>query len=148
MKKEVYIAIIIGFVLGLLITGGVWLANKTSLLKPLLNPGASTQKISENNGAATPIPTVPPLLLTITSPQNHDIYDKETINVSGSTSQPATIVILYNEGEKIIETDKDGNFTADITLIAGANEITISAHDESGNEVDQKLEIIFSTAVI
>ncbi|MCJ7829738.1 hypothetical protein MUP50_01460, partial [Patescibacteria group bacterium] len=68
MKKEILIAIIIGFVLGLVITFGIWTANKS------LKEGTSTQssQITENETNITPSPQAEEKLpLTIISPENN-----------------------------------------------------------------------------
>ena len=52
------------------------------------------------------------------------------------------------EGEKIIQADQDGQFMTTIPLIGGANQIKVKTFDEMGNEAEETLEIIFSTAKI
>jgi hypothetical protein len=142
MKKEVLIAIAIGFVLGLIITVGIWTANRT-----LKNPRPSPEGQIEQP-VTSPTPTSSELPLTITSPEDNAIIDTEKIEISGKTAPDVTVLVLYEEGEKIIQADKEGEFSTEITLVGGGNEITVSAYDTEGNEDTQTLNLVFSTAEI
>ena len=144
MKKEILIAIIIGFVLGLVITFGIWTANKS------LKEGATQQEIAEEKESEiTPTPTQQEKLpLTITSPENNALVNQEKLEIVGKTSPKAVVAISYEEGEKIMEADENGNFSVEITLVGGGNEISISAFDTEGNEVNKSLNLVYSTAEI
>ncbi len=145
MKKEILIAIIIGFVLGLVITFGIWTANKS------LKEGTSTQssQITENETNITPSPQAEEKLpLTIIFPENNALVNQEKLEIVGKTSPKAMVAIVYEEGEKIIEADEKGDFTMEITLVGGGNEINISAFDSQNNEASKVLNIVYSTAEI
>jgi len=147
MKKEVLLAIIIGFGLGLVITFGVWKANK-ALKEVAQKQELPPSQVQEEEKITSPTPFPTQLSLVITSPEDNSIINKEKINISGKTSSEATVVITYEEGEKVIQTDENGNFSTEITLVGGANEITVSAYDEDGNEVTKTLNLVYSTAEI
>lgn len=141
MRKEVILAIIIGFGLGLVITFGIWTANKA------IKETAPTKEapLEEAEPTATPAPEVS---LTVLSPQNNTVYDEETLTVSGQSAKEAIIVIIYEEGEKILEADENGNFETEIDLIGGENLVEIAAYDLEGNEVSQTFTVVYSTAEI
>jgi len=141
MKKEVLIAIIIGFGLGLVITFGIWTANRA--LKEAHPQQEAPLEVKE----VTPTPT-PGLSLFITSPEDNSISNQEAIEVKGKTAPEAVVVILYQEGEKILEADENGNFKTEISLAGGSNEIKIAAYDQEGNEVSKTLMVVYSTAEI
>jgi len=143
MKKEVLIAIIIGFGLGLVITFGIWTANKA--LKEAAP--STTGEEEQEEVAAEPTP-VPALDLMITSPEDNTLSDKEIIEVSGRTVAEAIITIIYPDGETILEADQDGDFSTEISLIGGDNQIKISAFDKEGERVSQTLTVVYSTAKI
>lgn len=142
MKKEVLIAIVIGFALGLVITFGIWTANQA-----LKKPAVEEIPPSEVETALTPTP-MPEFSLLITSPEDNSISSKTSIEVNGQTIPSAIVVILYQEGEKILEADGNGNFSTEITLAGGENEITISAYDQEDNEISKTLTVVYSTAEI
>jgi len=143
MKKEILIAILIGFILGLIITFGIWTANKS--LKDNQEKAPQTEDVSvlkpeEENKES--------LSLKIIEPVNNSISDEEEITIKGSASSSAIITIIYQEGEKILEADEEGNFETEISLVGGTNEIEISAYDEEDNKTTKTLSIIYSTAKI
>lgn len=140
MRKEVLMAIIIGFALGLLITFGIWTANK-ALKETAPKKEAPPQVIEEQ----LPTPT-PQALLVITSPEDNSISNKGKIEVSGKTFPKTVVVVLYEDGEKILDADEEGNFSTEITLIGGSNEIEVSAYDKEENEVSKTLTVVYSTA--
>ncbi|MCJ7827582.1 hypothetical protein MUP65_00340 [Patescibacteria group bacterium] len=147
MRKEVVIAIVLGFGLGLLITFGVWQANKK-----FQQPSAQQAEPSPTL-AVTPAPEQPSLppqksLLTITEPVDNMLVDVEEVVVSGSTTPEAIVVIFYEEGEMILEADQSGNFSTTIFLVIGANEVRIKAIDENGEQAEEMLTIDYSTAEI
>jgi len=142
MRKEVLIAIIIGFGLGLVITFGIWTANR-ALKESAPSQEAPFEEIAE----ATPTPAAE-VVLTITNPEDHSISDQEEITVAGQSLPEAIIVIIYEEGEKILEADENGHFETEIVLVGGDNEIEISAYDLDGNEVTQTLTVVYTTAEI
>lgn len=136
MKKELVWAIITGFGLGLIITWGVWSARRA--LKP---KSPKTEKIE-----VTPTPTPPSISLSIDKPEDESVVDEEKILLSGKTDSQAILAIFTEKGELIIEADEEGKFETEIDLIEGANEITVLAFDEEGNEASQSMTIVYSTA--
>lgn len=145
MRKEVLVAIIIGFGLGLVITFGIWTANKA--LKDASTDSMETPAPLEEEIETALIPT-PTLELLITSPENNTISEKETIEVVGQTAVKAIISIIYPDGEKLLEADEDGNFSTEISLVGGDNQIKISAFNNKGDEASKVLTIVYSTAKI
>ncbi|HUV43071.1 MAG TPA: hypothetical protein VMY36_04200 [Patescibacteria group bacterium] len=142
MRKEVLIAIIIGFGLGLIITFGIWTANKA-----LKETAPTTTAPAEEEVEIKPTPT-PTLELTIISPKNNTISDQELIEVSGQTIPQAIVAITYPEGEKLLEADEDGSFSTEISLSGGDNQIKISAFNDEGDEATESLTVVYSTAEI
>lgn len=140
MRKEVLVAIIIGFGLGLVITFGIWTANKALREAP---PAVPTEEEAE----VTPTP-IPALELVIVSPENNTISEEEMIEVSGQTAPNAIIAIAYPEGEKLFEADENGSFSTEISLIGGDNLIEISAFNDEGDQVTKTLTVVYSTAEI
>ena len=145
MRKEVLVAIIIGFGLGLVITFGIWTANKA--LKNTSTDSVETPAPLEEEIETALIPT-PTLELLITSPENNIVSEKETIEIIGQTAVKAIISIIYPDGEKLLEADEDGNFSTEISLVGGDNQIKISAFSSEGDEASKTLTVVYSTAKI
>lgn len=147
MRKEVLVAIIVGFALGLVITFGIWSANKA----------LKTQKEQEQQQASSITTTVTPgsnvtptpsFFLSIIKPENESVLNQQKITVSGSTIPNAELVILWESGESIIEADDTGNFSTEIGLISGINEINVTALSEDGEETTEIINVVYSTEKI
>ena len=117
---------------------------KCTCTSPTLKDGSHTisVKASDNDGNAAAaktatftVDTVPPTL-QITAPSNDLITNKKpvTVTVSGVTVTVGT----------------DGTFTKDVTLVEGANTITIVAKDKAGKTttVTRKVTVDTSAPVI
>jgi len=143
MRKEVILAIVGGAVLGLLVIGGLWWTNKTTTEENPIIPSPTP--------LITQAPTLTPALslpLEIINPENESIIEEEEITLEGKTIPGSVVVVIYPEGENIVEADEEGNFETEITLVGGANEIKITAYDEEGNQAEKNLTLIYSTAKI
>ena len=150
MKKEVLVAIGVGFGLGLVITFGIWTANKS--LKQLGAPKIAASPLpAKTVPSPTPVVDVPKTIsdLTITSPENDALVNKSALTVTGKFLPKSAITITYEDDETIVETDASGNFSADIVLIGGYNTIVVTGIDLStGVESSQTLIVTYTTAKI
>jgi hypothetical protein len=138
MKKEVILAILSGFAIGLIITFGIYTAqkslqNKQTGAEPTTSPQATTEPETQHT-------------LTLISPGNETVHQQETITLEGKTSPQATVAIVTEEEEKIITADNQGQFATEITLKGGANTITATAFTSNGNQAKANLNLIYSTA--
>lgn len=125
MKKEVLIAVILGLVGGLIITVGMYRARQAV---QTANPEATFQVLA-SPGANIPTQTAAPSQagLTVSSPTQDALVFDPTLRISGATQAEIPVVILHNEKEIIIFSDKQGNFSAEATLTYGANIFSIKA---------------------
>lgn len=110
-----------------------------------LADGSHTIKIdaSDNDGNAASqksvtfkIDTVPPTL-NVTAPAAGLITNKAACNVTGTTnditSSPVTVTVKLNSGSaEAVSVGADGSFSKALTLVAGANTITVVATDSAG----------------
>ncbi|MEK9200404.1 MAG: hypothetical protein AAB909_00350 [Patescibacteria group bacterium] len=149
MKKEFFAAIIIGFVLGLIITLGIWTANKS--LKNLPKNGANpTPTITSPE--VTPAPTSQPTTngpqLTITSPEDDFLSAENSVTISGTTVGSAVVSITHETGETLLQADANGKFEAEISLESGYNQITVTAIDSKGQSTQKQLLVTYTTAKI
>lgn len=129
MKKEVLLAIAVGFGLGLVITFGIWTANKS---------------LKQAKVVPTPAPSASPVVvidqsvinsLIITAPEDESISAVAAITVSGKSTPNAVISIIFEEDETIIEADDKGEFSTKINLIGGYNIIIISDQENTETRV-------------
>lgn len=142
MRKEVFLAIIFGFGLGLVITFGAWSANKALKIQ---QEKQTSNTVAFNEPTSEKIPESSALTLTVLKPENESIIKTEKTVVSGSTLPNLTVVILWEKSEIITKADNEGNFDIEITLIPGINEITVKAFSENGDEISKTVSTVFST---
>ncbi len=142
MKKEVVLAISIGFALGLIITFGIWTANQSLKNLPQPSPKASVSP------SPTPSNQVTNNQLTINSPDDESLVAADTTTVSGTTTAGATLLIVSESGEQTSVADASGNFSVDVDLITGFNTITVYSYSTDGQESSKSLTTTYSTAKI
>ena len=138
MRKEVIFAIILGLILGGIIIYGINLAND------------SVNHVDDNNSlitSPTTTPTPSPTL-KITSPQNHQVFFEDTATIVGKTKPSAYISLISEENEIIIQADEQGNFSQEIDLIGGDNQISISAANDEGYQEETVFNLVYTTAKI
>jgi hypothetical protein len=154
MKKEVFLAIAIGFALGLVITFGIWTANKS--LANMNKSDESTPSGEISNTDSQPSPTAVPnatasnttSMLAITAPDDEAFSTINSITVSGKTTPGATVVLTYEGDELVMLADSSGIFSAVVDLIAGYNQITATAFDNTGQTANQTITVTYSSAKI
>jgi hypothetical protein len=121
MKKEVIIAILIGFGIGLLITLGIHTTrNKDS---ETLNPSA--------NISPTPA-TDSQHHITIISPLENSVQSSDSLLIKGQTTPDSTVVIETEKNHQIVLADESGSFEAEYALVTGPNVINITSYDPGG----------------
>ena len=138
MPKEVTFAILIGFILGLLITFGIYTANKA-----VKEQGQQTKTEAET--IPTPSPTVEQNLLTVSSPTDEELFTEPEVTVNGKTNPEAAVAILAEEDEWFTQADSDGFFNQEITLVAGVNRVEIISTDAFGNQAQTTLILSYSS---
>jgi hypothetical protein len=152
VRKEALIAVFIGCLLGLIITFGIRRANSA-----LNQAGQSDLQTADENTSSSDsdTPTSVPSpnqevksILTISSPDNNSLTDQNKVTITGTTTPSATVVISDSEADQITTSDAKGNFSQDITLSGGPNQISIYSFDAQGNQTTKTLNIVYSTAQI
>jgi hypothetical protein len=151
MIKELFLAIIIGAILGLGITGGYLnLHNKdktpknnTIITEPTLVPTI----ITDNNLSPTSSPKKSDSI-KISSPEDNSLLNTEKTIISGITTPDSHIIISTISNTFIGQSDKDGNFSITVKLDSGFNIIKISSIDTNDNQKDTQLNVTYSTAKI
>ena len=144
MRKDLFLAIIVGAIIGL---GAMFIfeGKKRGWLASVLpnQPTTVHQKI-------TPLPSLQiekeQPLLTIFEPEDESISTQEKITIKGQAKPLTTIVIIWEQGEDILITNQEGFFETEIELSAGPNEIEISAYGEDDEITKKILTITYSTA--
>lgn len=147
MKKEVFLAIGIGFALGLVITFGIWTANKSLRSAGQILPKPTPTPEVVVPATATPSPAAT-LQLTLTAPEDEAVVNTSKITLTGKSAANVSIAILYEGGETFTQTNAAGEFAAEIPLVGGYNVIKATAMDAAGNSAEATLTVTYTTAKI
>jgi hypothetical protein len=138
MRKEVLWAIIAGIVLGLTIAFGVWRINTT------ITPNKKTDQ-----SKASPTPkqaAAGEFKIVLDKPENDDVVTENSVTVSGLT-KPSSWVTLSGEGsDYIVQSDTSGAFTEDVNLVAGVNQIKITAFEVAGSQSATGVLVVYSSS--
>lgn len=139
MKKEAIFAIIIGIVVGLGITYGIYKIRQVQL------PNSQSSQTEETDLSPTPAAESNQKLL-ITSPKDESVLSETALRISGTAEANEIIVIFLNDDEHITQADSIGAFAQDVELLSGGNLIDITAIAADGTETKQSLHVVVSTA--
>jgi len=148
MIKELFLAIVLGGILGLGVTGGyLTLKQKNQnpkppiITQPTTIPTPTISLITTNNNSSTKN-------LNITYPEDNLLVSKDTIDITGNTTSNSQIIINTATDSFIGQSGQEGKFTVPIKLDAGLNIVKISSIDKDGNQLDTEINITYSTAKI
>jgi len=136
MRKEVIIAIIIGFFLGLVLAFGFWTANQA------VKDKKTEQTVKVSNSTPSPSPVAS---FSIDSPENNLVSDKNKIQVSGKTTSMAVIIAYSEDNQSFTTADENGFFSMNVDLVKGSNIYTIKSVDSNDNVKQKELTLVYTT---
>lgn len=142
MKKEVIVAILIGFGIGLIITFGVITARS-----------AINQNQEKIIGAVTPAAGVTANLekpihkITLSQPENRSVVNSEKIEIGGATTPLSAVAVMTGSSRDTITiADEAGRFYQEVTLSGGANIIKIVSISPKGEKAESQTLVVYTTA--
>lgn len=140
MRKEIFLAIVVGIVVGLGITFGLF------ILRQRLLPNQTAQEIEvSRQQPATPTPAALTKQLVIQQPSNNLLTSNPTVQIVGKSWPNSYITILAPNDEYITVTDDDGDFSQEVELNLGGNRITVVATSREGEQEELILSLVHST---
>lgn len=142
VKKEATVAVIIGLILALVVTGGVFRARYAlrSIKLPTL-PSKQTSSASLKDTTNTE------LFLELSTPDN-SVTKEPVLTLAGKTLPDTYIAILGEKGEYLIVPSDIGSFSQEITLVKGANTIRINIYQNDGKKIEKTVNAVYTTAEI
>lgn len=141
MRKEIIFAILAGAIFGLVIAFGIWKAN--SSIKSKNDSEKEVVDVTDSQGGTSMIGD---FSITLIKPESNTVVSKSVTVVSGITKPDVWLVISAEEDDYIVKTGSDGSFEEEVELIAGANEIVVTAIEENtNNSVYDKFLVVYST---
>ncbi len=148
MNKDALLATIIGFGVGLILTGLVFLG--PTFFKSF--PSFSFPKITWPKFFSvtkpinpTPTPTKSNATLTIEAPLADSVETRSELLVSGKTKPHAVVVLSTLDTERVVVANDDGAFATNITLSEGKNDILVSSFADK--KIQTQTVTVFYTSV-
>ncbi len=144
MRKELIVAIVFGILIGCLAAYGIWRTNTRLQAKDLPTEEAVlTQKAS--NGQ---IPTPPQQLqVELTSLEDNEVFDTNSLTVSGMTQPNIWVVIGTEKKDYITKSNQDGLFEEKIDLALGINTLLITVFDTQANARILTTNVVYTTGL-
>lgn len=139
MRKEIFLAIVVGIIVGLGITFGLF------SVRERIFPNTTALEINTSRQQnPTPTPTAQ-RSLNIQQPENNLLTDQSTVKIVGRALPDSYITVLGQADEYITIADKDGDFAQDIELELGGNQVTVIAISPDGEQEEVVLSLVYST---
>lgn len=150
MRKEVLVAILLGFGIGLVVTFGIFTARnalKTAGGQMSDQAGLTTPPASSEKLKSSPAPQIETKhVATVITPNDGSVETTEKITLSGMTTAGSTVAISGGETDVVVVSDEKGQFSAEITLVGGDNQIKIVSFSPKGEKAETVLAVVYSTA--
>lgn len=132
MRKEVLVAILLGGIFGLLIAFGIWRINKIFLSsKSEPSPSTASSKAVVD--------------LSIATPNDRAVLRESLVIVSGVTRASALVAISSETYDYILEADSSGEFSFDVELAGGLNEIKVFSFSNEVGSKEKSILIVYSS---
>ena len=129
MNKDALLATLIGFVIGLFITG-LFLAGP-KLLSFLPKFSFPSFSFGQTSPTGSPAPAAAEFGLTIDSPLPDSIESSAELLVSGNTEAEAMVVIQTDIDDDAVTAKEDGKYAGKVTLIEGKNDLTVTSYGKT-----------------
>jgi uncharacterized protein YgfB (UPF0149 family) len=143
MKKEFVIAILVGLVMGLFITYGIYYSQKTQQESQVATTIQELEQVvptlaQENNGK-----------VAVYLPDDETVISEKTTTVTGKTTPNDFVVIYVNDLPLITQADDQGNFSKEVALQDLANIIKIHILDEDGEDfIIERTVIVYDEELV
>ena len=150
MIKDYILAITIGAILGLGVTGAYFATHKKNNSSNSSNI-SPTPTISEPTNQISVTPTIVETKnssINIISPENNAVLSTSKISIKGD-AKPNSIIVVSTPSQTFNDkANANGVFSVDIELDSGFNAIKISSIDPSENQDQTELNLTYSTTKI
>jgi cytoskeletal protein RodZ len=149
MIKEYFIAIILGAILGLGITGGyfVYHQNNNKQNNTEVSPTPTSTQMSTQI-SVTPSVSENESSINVTSPENNSVISTTKTNIKGNTKPNSLIIISTPSKTFSDKSNSNGAFNISVELDNGINPIKISSIDQDDNQDETEITLTYSTTKI
>lgn len=139
MKKDVVVAILVGFLLGVVVA--LTASNLPKIIGENLKKSKALPIVSP-----TPLATSTSILeFAVEEPKDESVSDSKTLSITGLTRPNQTVVLASETDHDVLTADSSGRFASKLDLIEGVNRIYITVYDAAGNSAAKTLNIYYTT---
>lgn len=125
--------------------GGYYLYTKGGFKMPGVQTGSnytlSTMNPTSSSGPSENVSTTGSITLSVTSPVSGATLSSGNVTVKGKTLPNAEVFI----NDQSTKADTEGNFSLNLTLDEGENNLVVTANDAEGNVAEQNLSVNIQT---
>jgi len=144
MNRDALLASLIGFGIGLLITGALLVGPNLIKGFPRINlPKITFFQKGTTQVTPTPSPTPAPISFTITSPLSEAIVATSDLLVSGTAPTAAIVVVAGPLDEDVMVVKDDGKYAGKISLTEGKNDVTVTSFT-NGKGTTQTVTVFYT----
>ncbi len=137
MNRDTVVASIIGFSLGLVAAILIWVVPH---LLPKTKTSPAPSSVVESSEEKD---TNQAIILEVNSPKNGDISKTKSIEIKGKSQNSKLLTISSQDDTQVITPANDGNFSAQVTLSDGGNEITVTSYNKNKEEHKELFVYLF-----
>lgn len=140
MKAEKVILSFVAVFVGLVAAGVAFYLYQTTKIIPDETKPAATKVAYQ----PTPQPSKGDIF-TIASPQDEQVFDKNSITIQGTAVKGATVTVSTDDADQVVQPADNGNFTLTQTIPDGTSlmEFTVIFPDGTEKKIDKT--VTFST---
>src|SRR3990172_3145658 len=125
MKQERVVLSFIMVLIGLLVAGVAFYFYQTTKVIP--------DKSNTSNVISPTATLKPTIFLSLSQPGNESVVSSKTLKISGKTEPGATVVIITDSDQLVLEPSSQGDFSTTIIISNGQNLINIRAISKNGD---------------
>lgn len=139
VKKEVIIAIIVGFLVGSVAAFSIvhfpsWIkSGDTEVTTQLLTPSP-----------IPPITGIAQASLTVDEPKDETVVSSGKLTVSGKTLKGRVVVVDTDVDSTLAAVSDDGSYKADITVTEGGTPITVTSYNDKGEAETKTISVVYA----
>ncbi len=124
---EYVIVIVLGIVVSLIATTVIfWRSSGKQITIPTPPPKPASPP------PVTQLPDMRSKALRIITPEAEAVFDNKALTITGEATPGAQVVVFVNQKNFVITTDQNGNFSLDVNLESGSNEIVAASVSSDG----------------
>ena len=145
MNKDAVLATLIGFAIGLFITGLLLVGPNITKMLPKIKLPTITFSQSKQKPTVAPTAGATPSQFTVTieSPLADAIENSADLLVSGVTTPGSTVVIAGSVDDTAVVVQDDGKYAGKITLADGKNDIIVTSYLQT-KQANQTITVYYT----